>query len=194
MNWMVFITSIIDSVAWPAAILIAVWWLKNHIGQLIPLTKKVKYGDLEIEFEQQLRELKKRAEASRREHDTPDRDDSEMLEYIDETANNSPRAAIVDAWVGLELTAFSSAALLGISDNKKTMPFRRLIQALESEGILTSKDASILKELQRLRNEVLHSPDFKISKKEVQEFAELARDMADLIAGESFRRSGDCGH
>ena len=41
---------------------------------------------------------------------------------------------------------------------------------------------------------VAHSPDFRITKKEAQEFAELARDMEDLIAGESFQKSGGCGH
>lgn len=194
MDWMTFITKIIDSVAWPVAIILVVWWLKSHISQLIPLTKKFKYGELEIEFEQQLKELKKEAEASKLEHDTPERDNSEMLEYLSETADISPRAAIVDAWVGLELTALSSAGLLGIGNDKRPMPFSHLIQALESESIIKSKDAIILKKLKRLRNEALHSPDFQITKKEAQEFAELARDMADLIAGECFQKSGGCGH
>ena len=194
MDWMTFITKIIDSVAWPAAIVLVIWWLKSHIGQLIPFTKKFKYGELEIEFEQQLKELKKEAEASKIEHHTPERDSSEMLEYLSETADVSPRAAIVDAWVGLELTAFSSAGLLGIGNDKRPMPFSRLVQVLESEGVIKSKDALILKKLQRLRNEALHSPDFKITKKEAQEFSELARDMADLIAGECVQKSGGCGH
>ncbi|RBP75289.1 hypothetical protein DET47_12328 [Shewanella putrefaciens] len=194
MDWMTFITKIINSVAWPAAIVLVIWWLKSHIGQLIPFTKKFKYGELEIEFEQQLKELKKEAEASKLEHATLERDSSEMLEYISVTADVSPRAAIVEAWVGLELTALSSAGLLGIGNDKGHMPFSRLIQALESEGIIKSKDALILKKLQLLRNEALHSLDFKITKKEAQEFAELTRDMADLIAGECFQKSSGCGH
>lgn len=194
MDWMTFITKIIDSVAWPAAIVLVIWWLKSHIGQLIPYTKKFKYGDLEIEFEQQLKELKKEAEASKLEHATPERDSTEMLEYLSETADVSPRAAIVDAWVGLELTAFNSARLLGIGNEKRPIPFSRLISALESKGIIKPNDANILKKLMRLRNEVLHSPNFNITKKEAQEFAALARDMADLIAGECFQKSGGCGH
>ncbi|MDD2369317.1 MAG: hypothetical protein PHQ90_08450 [Sulfuricurvum sp.] len=194
MDWMTFITKIIDSIAWPAAIVLVIWWLKSHIGQLIPFTKKFKYGDLEIEFEQQLKELKKEAEASKLEHATPERDSSEMLSYLSETADVSPRAAIVDAWVGLELTAFNSAGQLGIENNKRPMPFSRLIAALESEGIIKPKDSNILKKLMRLRNEALHSPNFNITKKEAQEFAELARDMADLIAGECFQKTGGCGH
>ena len=194
MDWMTFITKIIDSVAWPAAIVLVIWWLKSHIGQLIPYTKKFKYGDLEIEFEQQLKELKKEAEASKLEHATPERDSTEMLEYLSETADVSPRAAIVDAWVGLELTAFNSARLLGIGNEKRPIPFSRLISALESKGIIKPNDANILKKLMRLRNEALHSPNFNITKKGAQEFSALARDMADLIAGECFQKSGGCGH
>ncbi len=191
---MTFITSIIDSIAWPFAIVIIVWWLKSHIVQLIPFTKKFKYGQLEIEFEQQLKALKKEAEESKIEHSTPERDSTEMLEYINAIAEVSPRAAIVDAWVGLELTAQSSADLIGIEKGKRPMPFSRLIQKLQNEDILKPKDAQILKNLQRLRNEALHSPEFNITKKEAQEFSELARDMADLIAGECFKKAGGCGH
>lgn len=194
MDWMTFLTKTIDSVAWPFSIVLVVWQLKSHIGRLIPFAKKFKYGELEIEFEQQLKELKKEAEASKLEHATPTRDNTEMLEYFRETADVSPRAAIVDAWVGLELTAFNSAGLLGIKKDKRPIPFSRLISVLESEGIIKGKDTAILKKLQQLRNEALHSPDFRITKKDAQEFAELARDMEDLIAGESFQKSGGCGH
>ncbi len=83
---------------------------------------------------------------------------------------------------------------LGINKNKRPKPFSHLIKVLESEGILKSKDALILKKLQMLRNEALHSSDFKITKKEAEEFAELARDMSDLIAGECFQKYGGCGH
>lgn len=106
-----------------------------------------------------------------------------MLEYLRKTVDVSPRAAIADAWVGLELTAFNSAGLLGIKKDKRPIPFNRLISILESEGIIKTKDSVILKRLQRLRNDALHSPDFRITKKEAQEFAGLARDMEDLIAG-----------
>lgn len=193
MDWMTFFTNIIDSIAWPFAIILIVWWLKSHIGQLIPFTKKFKYGELEIEFEQQLKALKKEAEESKIEHATPETDNSEMQEYINATADVSPRAAIVDAWVGLELTALSSAGLLGFNKNKRPIPFSNLIDTLQSENILKPKDAQILRKLQKLRNEALHSPDFKITKVEAQEFSELARDMSDLIAGECFQKAGGCG-
>lgn len=194
MDWMTFITTIIDSIAWPMAIILVIWWLKSYIVQLIPFTKKLKYGEFEIEFEQQLKELKKEAKLSKNEHATPTRDNSEMLEYLRKTADISPRAAIVDAWISLELTALSSAELLGINKDKRSIPFNHLIEALESEGILKPKDTLILKKLRNLRNEALHSANFEISKKEAEEFAELARDMADLIAGECFQKSGGCKH
>ena len=195
MDWLTFISNLIDSLAWPVAIALIVWWLKDHIGRLLRFTKKFRYGDLEIEFEQQLAALKQDVEHQRRIHPVEKRiEDTEVTDYLRSTAEVSPRAALVEAWVGLELTAVTSARMLDLIPSEKTAPFHKVIQALHRAEVIGSKDAEILNRLRTLRNEALHSPVFDISKKEVEEFIELTRDQADLIAGETFQKRGGCGH
>lgn len=48
MNWMELLSSIINSIAWPVAIIIIIGFLKKPISQLINTIIKIKYKDFEI--------------------------------------------------------------------------------------------------------------------------------------------------
>lgn len=193
MDWLTFISTLVSALAWPAAVTLIVWWLKSYIGLLLPFTKRFKYGEFEIEFDQQLSALKQEVEEQRQVHPVTKRaEDPERIEYLRSIVEISPRAALVDAWVGLELTATSSARMLGLISEESTLPFPKVIQALHQAEVIGPKDVEILNKLRVLRNEALHSPSFQISRTEAKEFIELTRDQADLIAGEAFNKRGGC--
>ncbi len=195
MDWITFASNAIESLAWPTAIALTVWWLRGNIAELIPYTKRLKYKDLEIEFEKELSSLKKETEKQKRAHAVSSIQDKEDKKYIEQSADISPRAALVDSWVGLEITATSSAEMLElISDSRKPVPFPKVIKALLDNDIIDQNVANILKELQSLRNKALHSSKFNISKNEVLRFNELARDIGEVIASEAYNRKGGCGH
>lgn len=50
MDWITFGSNVIDSVTWPLAIVIVVYWLKGHIKELLPFVRKVRIGNTELEF------------------------------------------------------------------------------------------------------------------------------------------------
>jgi hypothetical protein len=195
MDSLTFISNIASATAWPIATIIIVWGFRHYIAKLLPFTKKFKYGELEIEFEQELQLLKQDIEVQKLSHHIDKKKvASEMDDYIKSTFEVSPRAALVDAWVGLELTAISSARMLNLIPKDKTLPFVHVIRALHNAEVIGKQDVEILNRLRVLRNDALHSSSFNISNKEVEEFIELTRDQADLIAGEAFQKHGGCGY
>lgn len=195
MDTLTFISNLIGSLAWPLAVVLVVWWLRKEIRKLLPFAKKLRYGDLEIEFEQQLAALKKDAESQKRTHAVlPKPEDAEVVSYLKSAAEVSPRAALVDAWVGLEITAVSSAQMLKLIPEQKTVPFPKVVSALRDSGVLEAKDVEILNRLRALRNDALHSPGFQLSPEEAQEFISLIREQSELIASEAFQKKGGCGH
>lgn len=50
MDWITFGSNLIDSTAWPLAVVIVVCWLKGHIKELLPFVRKVRIGNTEFEL------------------------------------------------------------------------------------------------------------------------------------------------
>lgn len=186
MDWMTFSSNAIDSLAWPAAIVCIVWWLREHIGKLLPFTKRLRYGNLEIEFERDLASLE--LEVAKQEQALPAEEpipqDEESI-YVHSVAEISPRAALVDAWVNLELTANTSAQAIGANTSEKMLPFSKVVRILQDGEVIGEEDAKILYRLRNLRNKALHSSDFEISSKEAEAFFALTRSQAYRIAAKA---------
>lgn len=62
MDWITFIHNIIESLAWPLVVLIAVMILRQPLIKLLPNLRRAKYKDLELLFGEKLEELEARAE------------------------------------------------------------------------------------------------------------------------------------
>lgn len=193
MDALTFISNLISSLAWPLTVVLFVWWLRKEIKKLLPFAKKFRYGDFEIEFEQQLADLKKDVETQKKSHEVlPKSKDIEFDNYLKSAAELSPRTAIVEAWVGLEITAVNSARMLKVIPDQKYIPFTRVISALREEGVLEKKDVEILDRLRKMRNEALHSPGFQINQEEAKEFIGLIREQSEIISTETYRNMGEC--
>ena len=52
-----FIASVIDSLAWPAVVVILVLALQAPLDKLLPELKRFRYGEVEIDFGREVREL-----------------------------------------------------------------------------------------------------------------------------------------
>ncbi|MGY8590239.1 hypothetical protein L0935_18570, partial [Paracidovorax citrulli] len=51
MDWLTFISKLIDSIAWPVAAVLLGLIFRKKLAELLPLLRKVKAGPLEAEFE-----------------------------------------------------------------------------------------------------------------------------------------------
>ena len=118
MDWLSFSASLAHSLAWPGALIVAVFILRRALGRLIPDLNQLKYKDLEIRFGRQLEDVRHELEASPKPTLPPpaqqkalkDRaaEKGGLVNYFESIAEVSPRAAMLEAWIGFETTANSN--------------------------------------------------------------------------------------
>lgn len=110
MDVLTFISELIKAVAWPATAIVLVVLLRKPIVELIPLLRKLKYKEIELEFAQEVYELKAEVEAIAKEK-------GEEAPSIASTSSNllnlvtfSTRAAIMEAWLEVESASVTVAS------------------------------------------------------------------------------------
>ena len=185
---------IIEILVWPGTVLISIYLLRKPLIELIPQLKKLKYKELEMEFDRELETLSKKSQESRSrlEVETPKEEEDDY--YIQRVKELSPRAAIMESWLGLESTAISTAQHFKITPEMKRVNFHMAVQALLKSNVLTDQDVANINDLRALRNKAAHEIEFPITEDEAAKFMEIARDQADIIAGEAWQKFGGCGY
>ena len=113
MDILTFFSNIINSLAWPIALLVAVLLLRKPLLELFPFIQKLKYKEIEIEFGQRVREVGQELA----EELAPIGPEQELTRTEEDAlarlAEISPRSAIIEAWRGVELEALNTAKRLG---------------------------------------------------------------------------------
>lgn len=196
MNWKEFIASLVENVAWPAAVLTMFFLLRDQIGKLISKIAHLKYKDLEVDFDK----LRKQAEAVQT---TPPPDPvvqqdpeekqiySSLEEQILESVEKAPSAAILLAWSALETAVSSAVARLAISPDSPSYrsPLHN-IDMLEKHTELPREQIGLLHEMRMLRNKVAHEHDtmLSISEQQARDYATTALEMMAVL--NRFERRG----
>lgn len=178
MDILTFIANVIGSLAWPITMLTAVILLRKPIGKLLPLLRRAKYKDLDLEFGQKLEELEQKANrASLPKSIEPpvwageNPDDWTFGDYIERLAPISPRVAISEAWRHVELALKEAAKKLGIAESRDTL---QVAKAMQESGMLSRDAVSLLADLRGLRNRAVHAKEFDLDPDQAMEFARLA--------------------
>ena len=73
---MEYLVRIIETLAWPGVALIALFVLRSPVADLIPMLQRLKYKDLELEFERDLEQLREEARYARSKTTPPPSDES----------------------------------------------------------------------------------------------------------------------
>jgi hypothetical protein len=169
--------ALIDSIAWPATILVMFYMLRKPIKSLLPFVENVKYKDLEVTFRKGLQEA--RTEAGEAGIDF--KSSSEEKENIYRLAETSPSYAIVEAWKEIELAAKDKINQL--VKNKETLSEAQQdpLSHLELTGALIPSTIRAIRELWALRNQTIHIEDLKLSKEDVLEYVILAKAISKQI-------------
>lgn len=167
-----------SSLAWPSVVVIAVFLLRKQIVALLPRVRRVKYKDAEVELGEKLVELETRAEAAQLPDDSAapewaftSPDDWTFGDYVERLAPISPRAAISEAWRGVEQALREIARRRGLDSR---MSIARLARELTDTGQLPRDAAALVDDLRVLRNRAVHSDEFDIEPIQAVEFARLA--------------------
>lgn len=187
MDILTFIAEIIKAIIWPVTIIGILVVMRKPILNLFPAIEKLKYGDWEVDFTQQVHQLAKEAKESLdsrfSEFDDATQDDHKKLLDI---AQVSPRAALLEAWMILETTAFQ---VMKHKDPKLTTTILKTpLQfgiTLERLGIINCSQKEIFDKLRNLRNAAAHAMNFAFDTRAAIEYAEMALNLVNHIRTQS---------
>jgi uncharacterized protein YutE (UPF0331/DUF86 family) len=182
MNWLEFVASVIASLAWPLSITLMFCVLRRPIIQLVPLLRRLKIKEIELEFREGLDAAKPKVALMA--------DDRQMViegflkkrEYYIRLAEVSKRSAIIEAWLEVE-TAMSDAYVRLVEEGMKVfMERRETADFLRGRNLISEDDYKLYEELRRLRNKAAHEIDnLDINDAIVREYIDLALNVAAKI-------------
>lgn len=187
MNWLEFFASLVGSLAWPACVLVFAYFLRMELPELVKGLRRLKFKDLELEFEKSSKAIAAMAKESLPHSAYPVKiagqsqdDAANRLSYISDFA---PRSAILEAWLLVE-----SAAIDAIRKSKgptfRSLPGpMRLRDSLVKAGLLNPEQQAVFEQLRTLRNEAVHARDAEFSSSAVNNYVESALQMAVYLEG-----------
>ncbi|WP_119393359.1 hypothetical protein [Salinibius halmophilus] len=168
MTWMQYTIELIDILVWPAVLVFSLVSLRAPLARLIPLAKRLKYKELEVEFGQGLAVVKQKAEGA-----FPELKQDRKAQLI-ATAKHLPNAAVLGAWKEV-----NDAAELLIRQRQPNVDlnidrrYKLLEDILASESMIDTKKVKLFSELRQLRNKVAHAVDYEVASTEAVEYIEL---------------------
>lgn len=156
MNWLEFFSSIVNSLAWPLFALIIILILKNPLIERITELKSFKAKGVEIDFHQKLKNLiETQVEEDSQINEVDKVWSPEIDKKIERLAKIDPSASIIYAWTELETTLRNFEILMD-GKNYKHVSVNELMKRAINQGILQDNNYKVFKELNILRNEVVH--------------------------------------
>lgn len=186
MAWQALLVEMTKALAWPVVVLATVLLLRKNLIRLVALVSKVKYGDLEIQFSQQIEE----AESIAAELPVPKATLvalGQELQAALAQIGAEPRSTILLAWLRLEAELIGKAKDIFKSLGK---PEHRpgvgdAINVLVKNAKLSPETASLIQELRVLRNEAVHALEVQLSADDAAKYVDLANRALRLLLAPS---------
>lgn len=194
MDWLTFISKLIDSMAWPVAAVLLGLIFRRKLAELLPLLRKVKAGPLEAEFEIATKQvLASTAElaAKERKPDAPQVEDKASLKDTASKlliARSEPTATIIEGWSTLDGELHKLGRQTGINGDP-LLSEAKLYREITDSDVLPIETRNLVQDLRQLRNQVAHAKviptpesaqDYLVS---VQRVVELIRNYRKNLPG-----------
>lgn len=181
MDALTFIATMAQAVAWPIVALILVYVFRRDIGPLIGSLKKFTWGGKTLEFDRRLEAAEAEAKSLPPPPDQPALLPAPEEDAIIETAEISPRAAIVEAWLPVERQLYALGAKHGYGSGRaRSVSF--LLNRLANDGTIDSPTHKLINQLREMRNIVLHNErDITLSLEDVRRYHELAETVVEAL-------------
>lgn len=181
MDLLTFNAEIIKSIAWPLTVLALVCLLRKPIIELIPLLRKLKWKELELEFKEKVTEVEAKAIEVLPDVKPEDANDPETRTNLD-LVSISPRAAIIETWLSVESAARKA---IGHIPGARPLSAIHIQRQLRQSDILDPDTDRIFSDLRELRNRAAHHEDFKITEEEARRYTLVGMALARLITVKS---------
>ena len=161
-NWQQLIISLVDSLAWPVAVVVLVLIFRVPLQNSLRGLTRIRYGSMEMNFEKEIQKLGDRAQAAgydiqatRSLHDPDSLDSTQIVNNAKRLAWEFPGPAVGLAWTAVE---HESSQAVGRLDN---LPAYKLpvngINLLNHRGYLDADTYGFLIQMRRLRNSAVHA-------------------------------------
>jgi hypothetical protein len=192
MDVLTFIVSLLNAtIWWPAALVLIVLLLRTPITERLGELRRLKWRDLEAEFDKGLKQVEVQAEKALPNIETIETSDTLKINAGEMATNDgtaimverekfarlaelSPPAAIVNVWIGVEEELKSLAERHNIS-----LPVRNTaintIRLLTRHELLDKETIAILENLRGLRNTAAHARSSDLNPNQAIEYERVAR-------------------
>jgi uncharacterized protein YutE (UPF0331/DUF86 family) len=179
MDLLQFVASIVDSLAWPSAFALILFFFRSPLVNLLPRVRSLKYRDLHVDFEEALSKIEQQIETGKRRPELAP--DEHRDERLSRAVDFSPNFAVFEAWLNVEDALKRLARESGVSFRRGSSPLY-LARMLRSHGIIDAQTAALLDDLRALRNLAIHpDPERPISVEEARRYGELANEVSALL-------------
>ena len=178
MDSLTFIATIIDSLAWPIAIVAIAIFLKEGLIKLLPKLRQLKYKDLHLEFEQSIKEAIIQADEANlpaldttKGHKQLKVDKHSLLTL----AQSNPKEAFIKTWLRLESAIRQGICNTGsLSDSEKITVSNLPSKGASSLLLNQPKLFKYFETLQTQRDKVVHGEIDTVSIDSARYFIELS--------------------
>lgn len=181
-EWLDFVARIIEAVAWPIVVIVAIFLFKSHLIIVLGNLKSFKWGGGEATFDRDIKVATEQAKAIETVPEAVAELNRERLLELIGMAAVSPTGAIVEAWKDIEQTAqmVAEESEQPFASRKRPRYFE-LQRFLEVNRLLPSAEIQVLKELRMIRNRAAHSSDTEVTVEQARQYVHLADRLVDSI-------------
>lgn len=161
MDWKQFFAALTASLAWPGAILAIVFILKKPIASILPKIRSFKYGELQIDLEEKLKEVETTLATEAVKHEAPPPPPAPS-KYA-QLAVEAPRASILLSWMEVEKAVRDYLEESGIQFAPKYKGQLRLqLRMLKEAGRIDDLTYDTFVKLWKVRGDAAHLHDKQI--------------------------------
>ena len=164
MDWLTFVSKLIDSLAWPLVALVLGLVFRKKLLELITTLKKLKAGPVEAEFEMETKQIRatataafQQAELVRATPESPSRPEEPRGEIFAKLLNarSDPTGQIIEGWSTVDGELFRLGKQLGLIADP-TESTTKVYQKVMASDMLPEESKRLVRELRDLRNKVAH--------------------------------------
>jgi hypothetical protein len=170
-GWLDFISSMVGSLAWPAAVVAVIFIVRRPLRTLLAnlRPKQMRYRGMEVDFESKVEALVDAAEAA----ELPAAEEATATSETDLRlallVREAPRAAVLESWLAVETELGKLAEAYGVKST---------VHALKAAGAVSQELGDLVRQLRELRGAAVHAGEFAISESEAKQYAEACARVA----------------
>ena len=171
MDYLNFIARLVDSLAWPIAVTMALLILKKPLLRLVPLIRRLKFGDIQVDFQDSM----SGAEEQAAEIVADPREAPPAPQALQDIAIVAPRDAIISAWINIMDAQVRLAHRHGMDPSAHQRYGRSFERILARRDMIDRRLQGLIAELRFIRNQAAHEADLRLNAGDAKRYVALSQ-------------------